>query len=61
MPHTAAEDIAATIEIQSGALVSKVIYRDEAMKVTLQLRRRPRTEGAYGIADRDDPRAHGSS
>jgi hypothetical protein len=35
MPHTAVEGIAATIEIQPGALVSKVIYRHEARNVTL--------------------------
>lgn len=35
MPHTVVENIAATVEIQSGAVVSKVIHRDEAMNVTV--------------------------
>jgi quercetin dioxygenase-like cupin family protein len=35
MPHTAIDDLATTVEIQSGAVVSKVIYRDETLNVTV--------------------------
>lgn len=34
MTHTAIHDIAAAVEIQSGAVVSKVIHRDERTNVT---------------------------
>ena len=35
MPHSAIDDLATTVEIQPGAVVSKVIYRDEALNVTV--------------------------
>jgi quercetin dioxygenase-like cupin family protein len=35
MAHTAIDDLATTVEIQPGAVVSKVIYRDEALNVTV--------------------------
>jgi quercetin dioxygenase-like cupin family protein len=33
--HTAIEDLAAAVEVQAGAVVSKVIYRDAAVNVTM--------------------------
>lgn len=35
MPHVAIADAGATISIQPGAVVSKVIYRDEKLNVTV--------------------------
>lgn len=35
MTHTAIEDIVAEVDIQSGAVVSKVIHRDEGLNVTV--------------------------
>ncbi|MGZ6545926.1 MAG: cupin domain-containing protein [Actinomycetota bacterium] len=35
MPHSTIEDLAATVQIQPGAVVSKVIYRDDALNVTV--------------------------
>jgi len=35
MTHTAIEDIVAEVDIQPGAVVSKVIYRDEGLDVTV--------------------------
>jgi quercetin dioxygenase-like cupin family protein len=35
MTHTAVEDIAAEVSIQPGAVVSKVIHRDERLNVTV--------------------------
>jgi quercetin dioxygenase-like cupin family protein len=33
--HTAIQDLSAVVEVQRGAVVSKVIYRDETMNVTV--------------------------
>ena len=35
MSHTTFEDIAAQVEIQEGAIVSKVVFRDDALNVTV--------------------------
>lgn len=35
MPHTAIADPAAAVRIQEGAVVSKVIHRDEGLDVTV--------------------------
>jgi quercetin dioxygenase-like cupin family protein len=35
MTHTAIEDMAAEVSIQPGAVVSKVIHRDERLNVTV--------------------------
>ena len=35
MTHKAIQDIAAEVEIQSGAVVSKVIHRDDQLNVTV--------------------------
>lgn len=35
MGHSVIEDVGRTVEIQSGSVVSKVIYRDEALNVTV--------------------------
>lgn len=35
MPHTAIADPAAAVHIQEGAVVSKVIHRDEGLDVTV--------------------------
>jgi quercetin dioxygenase-like cupin family protein len=35
MPHDTVPDLAATAEVQPGAVVSKVIHRDEALNVTV--------------------------
>jgi quercetin dioxygenase-like cupin family protein len=35
MPHDAIHDIVAQVDIQSGAVVSKVIHRDERFDVTV--------------------------
>ena len=35
MAHTAIEDIPAAVEVQPGAVVSKVIFRDETTNVTV--------------------------
>jgi len=35
MPHTVIADTAATVAIQEGAVVSKVIYRDEELDVSV--------------------------
>jgi quercetin dioxygenase-like cupin family protein len=35
MAHTAIEDLAAAVEVQPGAVVSKVVYRDETANVTV--------------------------
>jgi quercetin dioxygenase-like cupin family protein len=35
MTHAAIEELAASVDIQPGAVVSKVIYRDEALNVTV--------------------------
>jgi quercetin dioxygenase-like cupin family protein len=35
MPHTAIADAAAAVAIQPGAVVSKVIHRDEKLNVTV--------------------------
>lgn len=35
MPHVAIADAAATISIQPGAVVSKVIHRDQTLNVTV--------------------------
>jgi quercetin dioxygenase-like cupin family protein len=35
MPHTAISDAAAAVEVQEGAVVSKVIHRDEDLDVTV--------------------------
>lgn len=35
MPHTALPDVAAAVAIQDGAVVSKVVHRDEDLDVTV--------------------------
>lgn len=35
MNHTAIDDLSAAVDIQPGAVVSKVIYRDDALNVTV--------------------------
>ena len=35
MSHVSFEDVAAAVQVQSGAVVSKVIHRDEAIEVTV--------------------------
>ena len=35
MAHAVIQDIAATVDIQSGAVVSKVVHRDEDINVTV--------------------------
>ena len=35
MAHTVIEDLAATVEVQPGAVVSKVVFRDETANVTV--------------------------
>ena len=35
MPHAVIPDIATAVDIQSGAVVSKVVYRDEDMNLTV--------------------------
>ena len=35
MPHTSIADVAAAVSIQEGAVVSKVIHRDEDLDVTV--------------------------
>ena len=35
MTHTAIEDLAAAVDIQSGAVVSKVVHRDDSLNVTV--------------------------
>ena len=35
MPHAVIPDIATAVDIQAGAVVSKVVYRDEDMNVTV--------------------------
>ena len=35
MPHTVLPDVAAAVEIQTGAVVSRVIFRDDRTEVTV--------------------------
>lgn len=35
MPHTAIEDVGASVAIQPGAVVSKVVHRDDRLDVTV--------------------------
>lgn len=35
MPHTAIDDITAAVEIQPGAVVSKVVHRGDGLNVTV--------------------------
>jgi len=35
MTHVAIPDVAAAVDIQSGAVVSKVVHRDESLNVTV--------------------------
>ena len=35
MPHTVLPDVAAAVDIQTGAVVSRVIFRDDRTEVTV--------------------------